>query len=307
MLDVLATGYPSLDYICRVSHSPTVGETALVRTPPSRYTFGGCGANVAVGLARLGFKTGVCMVVGDDESGRAYLNHLQTEGVDSRDIICLPGSSTSESRLYVNPEGEYQNFFFPGAADAWRGELGLNSLAEATCALLTVGPAHYNRQFVTLADHADIPLIWQLKPDIYAYPPDTLADLAQGSVLLLMNRFECDYLTSTLELEDPAGLLSEKTQLVALTLGSAGSRIYAESGVHDVPVVSPPRVIDATGAGDAYATGFLAGWLGGRSPLVCAQMGAVVASFALESVGCQTNLPDWSAMNQRYRENFGEL
>jgi adenosine kinase len=307
MLDVLSTGYPSLDYICRVSHSPAVGETGLVRTPPSRYTFGGCGANVAVGLARLDFKSGVSMVVGDDEAGRAYIHHLQREGVDTRDIIYLPGGSTSESRLYVNPEGEHQNFFYPGAADAWHGELQLSSLAEASHALLTVGPAHYNRQFVALANHADIPLVWQLKPDIYAYPPDALADLARSSVLLLINRIECDYLVSTLGLKYPAELLSDKTRLVALTLGSAGSRIYAESGEYHVPAVSPPQVIDSTGAGDAYATGFLAGWLQGRSPLICAQIGAVVASFALETVGCQTNLPDQSAMKQRYGENFGEL
>lgn len=307
MLDVLSTGYPSLDYIYRVSHSPVVGETGLVRTPPSRYTFGGCGANVAVGLARLGFKTGVSMVVGDDESGRAYIDHLQREGVDTSDIIRLPDSGTSESRLYVNPEGEYQNFFYPGAADAWQGELRLDSLAEASCVLLTVGPLHYNRQFVALANRANTPLIWQLKPDIYAYPPDALVDLARSSVLLLMNRFECDYLTSTLGLKDPADLLSEKTRLVALTLGSAGSRIFAESGVHDVPVISPPQVVDSTGAGDAFTVGFLAGWLQGRSPLVCAQIGAVVASFVLETVGCQTNLPDWSAMKQRYEENFGKL
>jgi sugar/nucleoside kinase (ribokinase family) len=130
MLDLLSTGYPSLDYICRVSHTPAMGETGLVRSPPSRYTFGGCGANVAVGLARLGFRTGVAMVVGDDGPGQAYISQLQTEGVDTRDVIRLPRSSTSESRLYVNPEGEYQNFFYPGAADGWQGELRLKSLAE---------------------------------------------------------------------------------------------------------------------------------------------------------------------------------
>jgi ribokinase len=59
--------------------------------------------------------------------------------------------------------------------------------------------------------------------------------------------------------------------------------------------------------GDGFTSGFLAGWLQDRSPLVCAKMGAVVASFVLETVGCQTNLPDWSSMKQRYEENFGEL
>jgi ribokinase len=172
MLDVLATGYPSLDYICQVSHTPAVGETGLLRSLPARYSFGGCGANVAVGLARLGFRTGLAMVLGDDVSGQAYIEYLQQEGVDTRDITRLSQSQTSESRLYVNPEGEYQNFFYPGAADAWQGELTLNTMIEARHALLTVGALHYNRQFVRLAWQAGVPLIWQLKADICESSPE---------------------------------------------------------------------------------------------------------------------------------------
>ena len=305
MLDLLATGYPSLDYICPVSHLPAAGETGLVRSLPARYTFGGCGANVAVGLARLGFSAGIAMVVGDDTPGQDYISWLQREGVDTSNVTCLPNSPTSESRLYVDPEGEYQNFFFPAAADAWQGELKLTSLAEARHALLTVGALHYNRQFVRLVQQAGLPLIWQLKPDIYAYPPDALAELAHSSTILLMNRVECEYLTSTLGLSGPADLLSNTTRLVVVTLGAEGSRIYETAQTHQVPIVAPVRSVDATGAGDAFSSGFLAGWLQGRPAVECGRMGAVVASFVLEAVGCQTNLPDRAAMIRRYEENFG--
>jgi len=305
-LDLLTTGYPSLDYICRVSHSPAVGETAIVRTPPSRYTFGGCGANVAVGLARLGFHVGVAMVVGDDAPGRDYVAYLQREGVDTRDVIRWPDVGTSESRLYVNPNGEYQNFFYPGAADAWQGKLTLTSLADARYALLTVGALHYNRQFVQLVLEAGIPLIWQLKPDVYAYPPSALADLTHSSVLLMMNRIEADYLIRTLGVSSVADLLSDETRLVVVTLGADGSHIFDETGVHEVPAVLPTQFVDPTGAGDAFTAGFLAGWLQDRSPVVCGQMGAVVASFVLEKVGCQTNLSDWERLSARYTEHFGK-
>jgi sugar/nucleoside kinase (ribokinase family) len=305
-LDLLTTGYPSLDYICRVSHTPTVGETAIVRTPPSRYTFGGCGANVAVGLARLGFHVGVAMVVGDDAPGRDYVAYLQREGVDTRDVIRWPNVGTSESRLYVNPDSEYQNFFYPGAADAWQGKLTLTSLADARYALLTVGALHYNRQFVQLVLEAGIPLIWQLKPDVYAHPPSALADLTHSSVLLMMNRIEADYLIRTLGVSSVADLLSDETRLVVVTLGADGSHIFDETGVHKVPAVLPTQFVDPTGAGDAFTAGFLAGWLQDRSPVVCGQMGAVVASFVLEKVGCQTNLSDWERLSTRYTEHFGK-
>ncbi|MBE0689864.1 MAG: carbohydrate kinase family protein, partial [Anaerolineae bacterium] len=78
MLDLLATGYPSMDHIVATSRSPAVGETALLDTPidDDRATFGGCGANVAVALQKLGVRTGVAMVLGDDEAGTRYLAYL---------------------------------------------------------------------------------------------------------------------------------------------------------------------------------------------------------------------------------------
>ncbi len=68
----------------------------------------------------------------------------------------------------------------------------------------------------------------------------------------------------------------------------------------------PPRVVlDPTGAGDGFTAGFLAGLLRGATPEIGAQVGAVVASFVLEAVGCQTNLPGWEQTMARYREHFG--
>ncbi len=193
MLDLLTTGYPSLDHIFHVTHSPSVGETSRLLKIPSRYTFGGCGANIAVGLVKLGFRYGVAIVLGDDRSGETYFEYLKASGVDTRDILICPNSATSESYLYINPDGEYQNFFYAGAADLWRGDLDLRSLSNSKCALLTAGSWVYNQQFLGLVRQSDRPMIWQLNPDVYAYPPDALADLTKSSHILIMNHIEADY------------------------------------------------------------------------------------------------------------------
>ena len=73
-----------------------------------------------------------------------------------------------------------------------------------------------------------------------------------------------------------------------------------------VPIVTAD-VVDTTGAGDAYTAGFLAGSWRGYDPLVCGRLGATAAAFAVEGVGCQSNLPDWERLTVRYRENFGDL
>jgi sugar/nucleoside kinase (ribokinase family) len=306
-MDVLASGYPSLDTIIPVSHSPSVGQTALMQLAPDDHaaTFGGCGANVAVGLRRLGFSAGVGMIIGDDARGIRYRDYLQGLGINLANLIVLPGQKTSCSFLFRNPEGEYQNFFFAGAADAWQGTLNLCDLEGLRYGLVTVGSYHYNRQFAEAIHAQNIPLIWQLKPDIFAFPADGMARFAEISHIILMNHLEAEFVLQSLGFAAPSELLNDTTRAVVITRGAAGIHIYSADGEEFVPAVAAD-VTDSTGAGDGFTTGFLAGLLRGESLLKCAQIGGVVASFVLEKIGCQTNLPDVQQMQIRYKEFFGE-
>jgi sugar/nucleoside kinase (ribokinase family) len=308
MLDLLATGYPSLDFIFPVSHSPRPGETALMDVVLDEVEplFGGCGANVAVGLRRLGLNTGIAMIVGDDVYGQHYCSYLAQQQVDQQDVIVMPGAKTSRSYLFRNRQGEYQNFFFPGAADQWRDMLWLNGLDSARYTLVTVGPYRYNRQFVEQVQNAGVPLVWQLKSDIFAFPVEAIQSFAQASTIILMNHLEAEFVRCSLRLNSLNDLIGGNTIILVVTQGAQGAVLSTSEGRQKVKAC-PAQIVDTTGAGDGFATGFLAGVLKGYAPVVCAQMGSVAASFVLEKVGCQTNLPDWEQMQARYRENFGEL
>ena len=308
MLDLLATGYPSLDHIVPVSRVPMAGETALLNAPLYSQTgsFGGCGANVAVGLKKLGFNTAVAMVFGADLGGDRYRRYLLDEGIACDNVIQLDGCGTSASYLFRAPDGECVNFFYPGAADAWTGTLSLDRLNEVRRGLVTVGFAPYNRAFVDLLAAHNIPLIWQLKADIAAYPRTVLQRFARLSRVIFCNLMEAQFLLSALGLDDIRGLLAQGVDLIVLTAGAEGSRVFTRDGDAQIPVV-PANVVDTTGAGDAYTAGFLAGSWRGFDPLVCGRLGAACGAFAVEGVGCQDNLPDWVRLVSRYRENFGAL
>ncbi len=304
-MDVLATGYPSIDYIARVSHSPAVGETALLRTVPDRFHFGGCGANVAVALVKLGFSAGVAMILGDDRYGDDYARYLLGIGVNINNIIRLRGNKTSHSYLFLNQNDQHQNFFFPGAADAWQSELALRQADQYRYALVTVGPFHYNRQFVQQIKDAEVPLVWELKPDIHAYPPEMMGEFLEASAYVLMNHIEAEYLMKSMKYTAVEQCLSDVTKGVVVTKGAEGAQVYTADGRHAVPAVPPDPLLDPTGAGDGFTAGFLAGMLKGATPQVSAQMGAVIASFVLEAMGCQVNLPDWAQAVARYEKHFG--
>lgn len=308
-LDVLATGYPSLDYILAVSHSPTIGETALLSALPDdqAVTYGGCGLNVAVGLQALGHRTGVAAVLGDDPLGQGYHAHLREKGIDTRDVTLLPGAYTSRSYLFRSPDGEYQNFFFAGAADEWNETLNLRSLSDARFALVTVGAFRYNAQFVRLARAANVPLVWQLKSDIFAFPKDSIHEFAAASAYILMNHIEADYVQQTLGVRQMGELLNDLTKAVVITEGARGCEVYSADGHIRLAAVPPAQIVDTTGAGDAFTAGFLAGVLREYELKVSAQIGATVASFVLEETGCQTNLPDWKQTQKRYERHRGSL
>jgi adenosine kinase len=268
--------------------------------------FGGCGANVAVGLRRLGLNTGIAMIVGDDENGDLYRSYLAAQQVDQQEVIVVPGAKTSRSYLFRNPRGEYQNFFFPGAADQWRDTLSLKRLDGLRYALVTVGPYRYNHQFVEQVRQAGVPLVWQLKSDIFAFPVDAIQSFARASTIILMNHLEAEFVRRSLGLNTLNDLIRGNTTTLVVTQGAHGAVLSNAEGRQKIGIC-PVQVTDTTGAGDGFATGFLAGLLKGYAPIACAQLGSVMASFVLEKVGCQTNLPTWTTMAERYAAHFGAL
>ncbi|MEZ4666328.1 MAG: PfkB family carbohydrate kinase [Anaerolineae bacterium] len=268
--------------------------------------FGGCGANVAVGLQQLGHHCGVAMVLGDDKGGQSYYDYLKEQGVDCRNTFLLPGHKTSQSYLFRNDDGEYLNFFYSGAADAWNAELQLDGLDEIRWGLVTVAPATYNISFARLLGEHGIPLAWQLKPDIAAYPPEALTYFVSITQIMFCNQLEANYLCRLLGLTDVREVFKRGVKVLVLTLGKQGAQIITPSETHNIPVVSS-KVVDTTGAGDAFTAAFLAGYFREYDLLTCGRLAATMASFTIEKIGCQTNLPDWKQLCDRYENHYDKI
>jgi adenosine kinase len=75
----------------------------------------------------------------------------------------------------------------------------------------------------------------------------------------------------------------------------------------DVPAVTPHRIVDPTGVGDAYRGGLMKGIALGMPYEICARIGAVSATYALEHLGGQSHSYTWDEFGARYAEHFGEL
>jgi adenosine kinase len=90
-----------------------------------------------------------------------------------------------------------------------------------------------------------------------------------------------------------------------VTRGENGCSIIERHRTTDVPAVPPHRIVDPTGVGDAFRGGLLKGMALGASYNVCAQMGSVAATYALEHLGGQSHAYTWAEFLERYERHFG--
>src|SRR5580692_8533774 len=115
-VDCLCFGIVVADHVCEpIAHVPQAGE--LVLTSRTHLSIGGCAANVAVDLVRLGRRATVVGRVGDDAFGRFAIDALSTAGVDVGYLVSLPGQATSTSMI-INVRGEDRRFIHAPGANA---------------------------------------------------------------------------------------------------------------------------------------------------------------------------------------------
>src|SRR5438067_408621 len=107
-IDVLCAGIVVADHVCTpVSHLPAAGE--LVMADGMLLTIGGCAANAAVDLAKMGVRAAVVGRVGADIFGRIVTDMLREAGVDVSALAASPTAATSQT-LIVNVQGEDRRF-----------------------------------------------------------------------------------------------------------------------------------------------------------------------------------------------------
>lgn len=257
--------------------------------------FGGGGANVAAGIARLGGSCTLISAVGPEFPDGEYDRWLLELGV-TRDLFVVKDRCTPTAYIFTDDAGDQITFFEWGASEYFHHA---EAPTLARVHLATADPDFNARvaqkgTFVSFDPGQDLP--W--------YSVEQLETILASLTLLFANRHEIDRLCEILGTTQRA--LIERIPMVVITMDVRGSLLFSDGEEYTVPIV-PVQLADPTGAGDAYRAGFLTAYEKGYPPLSCARVGTVTASFAVERVGCQTNLPGWEMMVERYRRHFSPL
>ena len=91
-----------------------------------------------------------------------------------------------------------------------------------------------------------------------------------------------------------------------VTLGEKGSTIFTQGKEYQIAVVTPEKIIDPTGVGDAFRGGFLKGLSMKADLQTCGQMGSVAAAYCLEQRGTQSHTYSRAEFVARYRKHFDD-
>ena len=132
-----------------------------------------------------------------------------------------------------------------------------------------------------------------------------LKDGITGAHMVICNDYEFELIRQKTGMSE-GDVLAAAAHLI-ITRGEQGSSVYSGPTRVDVPAVPPDRVVDPTGVGDAFRGGLMKGLAHGRPLPVCAQMGSVAATWALEHLGGMSHAYTWNEFAQRYERHFGAL
>jgi sugar/nucleoside kinase (ribokinase family) len=294
--DVLCAGIIVADHVSSpISHLPAAGE--LVLADQLLLTIGGCAANVAVDLVKLGVSAAAAGRVGDDVFGRVVAEMLRERRVDVGPLLVTPGVDTSQT-LIVNVAGQDRRFIHTfGANGVFRaGDIPPDRAARCKVlylgGYLLMGAVRADELAAVFADAragGARTVLDVVTPGPGDYLP-RLAPLLPQVDVFLPNDHEAALITGE---RDPWRQAEAFRRLGAgtaiITLGDrgavlAGARERLRAGTYPVPFV------DGSGGGDAFAAGYIAGLLEGRDAEGCLRLASAVGASCVRAVGTTTGV-----------------
>jgi sugar/nucleoside kinase (ribokinase family) len=287
-----AFGHVAMDYIISLRHLPTP-NTSIEILDRQRY-FGGTAGNLARAAARLGVKVSLASFVGADFPPD-YRQALAKEGVDTNDLRTIRLANTPTAWVFSDPKGNQMAVVDQGPMkDAGRLPLLRHSVQDVDLVHLGTGRPEYYLRVAKLASALRRTIAFDPSQEIhYVYTARLFRELLRRSTYFFGNEAEIVQARRLARVTSTEGLL-QAAEVVVATLGSRGSVIYSRDGRIRIPRVRPRKVVDVTGAGDAYRAGFYAGLSRGLDLRRCGIIASAVASFVVEKKGTQSNLPTWS-------------
>jgi ribokinase len=291
--DAVGFGALNVDKLFKVNRIANAEEESFIEN--QNEACGGSAANTVVGLARLGCKVGFIGKVGCDREGDVQLAEFRNEGVNTNGVIHAKRGRSGTVMGFVDRQGARALYINSGVNDSISlNEMRKEYLSETRFLHLTsfVGEKSFQTQKNLLNTLPETVRISFDPGALYARKGITnLEPIIKKAYVVMPNRGELELMTGQRDYVKGADVLIAKgTKIVAVKLGSEGSYITNGRERHRVDAFNV-RVVDTTGAGDAFCAGFLYGLLNNKGLRECGRIGNFVASRCVKKLGARSGLP----------------
>jgi len=270
-------------------------EAIYAAMPPGEESSGGSAGNTCAVAAALGARVAYFGKVADDQLGGIFRHDMQAIGVHFPSSPLIGGAPTARCLILVTPDGQRTMNTFLGACVTLDGSDVDAAVVAAAAVTYLEGylfdPPAAQAAFrkAAAAAHAAGRQVALSLSDAFCVNRHRAAFrelVARDVDILFANEAEITSLYEENDFDAAADAARRDVALAALTRSEAGSIILR--GAETVEVAAEPtRVVDTTGAGDAYAAGFLAGYTAGRPLPACGRMGSIAAAEVISHYGAR--------------------
>jgi len=323
--DVLGIGNAIVDVIARaeddflIKHGMNKSTMALIdelradaiyaSMGPAIEVSGGSGANTIAGVASFGARAAFIGKVKDDELGRAFAHDIRAAGVAFDTPPASEGPSTARCYVLVTPDGERtMNTYLGAAQDLHPNDVDPDAVSAAAITYLEGylwDPPHAKEAFRKAAKIAHdagrrVALTLSDAFCVGRYRDEFLHLMRTGAVdLIFANESELKSLYETADFDTGVAALRDDVKLAVVTRSEKGCVVISGDKKEAVEAAPIDRLIDATGAGDLFAAGFLVGLARGKDHRTAARLGALAAAEVIQHLGArpETSLKDLARQN----------
>jgi 5-dehydro-2-deoxygluconokinase len=322
-LDVIAIGRASVDL-----YGQQIG-TRLEDIGSFAKSVGGCPTNISVGTARLGLKSALISRVGAEQMGGFIKEQLAREGVETRGIVTDPDRLTALVLLSVEAEGVSPMIFYrTDCADMGLCEDDIDAAFIASAKAIVVTGTHFSSAGTAAAQHKAIrlakahglkvvfdidyrPNLWGLAGHAAGFERYVKSDRVTAAYqqvlphtdLVVGTEEEIAIAAGTPNLPEALKAVRGLTEAtIVLKRGAMGCIVYdgvipddLEQGI--VGQGFPIEVYNVLGAGDAFMSGFLRGWLKGEAHATSATWANACGAFAVSRLMCAPEYPSWDELS----------
>jgi ribokinase len=291
--DVVGFGALNVDKLFKVNKLAKAEQERVIEDYAE--ACGGSAANTAVGLARLGCKVGFIGKVGCDREGDLLIQDFCKEGINTGGVVRAEQGKSGSVLGFVDKKGARALYINSGVNDTITiDEVNARYASQARFLHLTsfVGDESFQTQKKLLDAISNSTQISFDPGALYARKGfASLEPIIRKAYVLMPNAIELTLLTGEIDYCKGADLMVGRgVKIVAVKLGGDGC--YVTDG-RERHLIEPfkVKVVDTTGAGDAFCAGFLYGLVNGKSLFECGRLGNFVASRCVMKMGARAGLP----------------